>query len=96
MLMHAGMLILPVLTLPTATGTCDVGAYNGWAEQVIYTSGSSDTPKGVMLGDYQSAVALAGHIRPVGTPNRTVTGALAKAGRTAWRRLAPAQLETSQ
>lgn len=94
--MHAGMLILPVLTLPTATGTCDVGAYNGWAERVIYTSGSAGTPKGVVPGDRQIAAALAGHIRPIGTPNRAVASALAKAGRTAWYRLATAQLETSQ
>ncbi|MDP3959724.1 MAG: AMP-binding protein [Pseudorhodobacter sp.] len=49
---------LPVLTLPTSPAA--PVSYAGKAERVIYTSGSSGTPKGVVLGDRQIGASLAG------------------------------------
>lgn len=58
---------LPMLTLPTA-GAAPVD-YAGKAERVIYTSGSSGTPKGVVLGDRQIGASLAG-LRAAFAPDR--------------------------
>ena len=59
---------LPVLTLPD--GTAAPLPYGGGATRVIYTSGSSGTPKGVVLGDRQIGASLAG-LRAAFAPDRT-------------------------
>lgn len=49
---------LPVIDLPTDRATAL--PYAGGATRVIYTSGSSGRPKGVVLGDRQISASLAG------------------------------------
>lgn len=50
---------LPVLSVP-CDGTAPLPEYRGGGTRVIYTSGSSGTPKGVVIGDGQISASLAG------------------------------------
>lgn len=56
---------LPTLS-PRQAGAATLPAYAGGGTRVIYTSGSSGRPRGVVLGDRQIAASLAGLAAAVG------------------------------